>query len=64
MVEFSPDLISMLRSTLEDASKRVRPDSAMKALMAECILRAAAQGIRSRDQLRAVAIEVAQREVA
>jgi hypothetical protein len=47
MPQFDPDLVRTMRTALEEAMSRVPSDLATistKALLAECILKAAAQG--------------------
>lgn len=58
MPQFDARLIQVMRSVLEDVMTRVPPEcstSAAKAYLAECILRAAAQGQTSYDGLIATA---------
>ena len=58
--EFEPELISTLRSVLDDAANQIavaHRTPATKAKMAERILRAASDGITDPEVLRAAAIE-------
>ena len=58
--EFAPELISTLRSVLDDAANQIavaHRTPATKAKMAERILRAASDGITDPKVLRAAAIE-------
>ncbi len=64
MSRFSPELIQTLRAALDDAVVQIRSDSAMKAFMAEQILRAAAQGIHRQEELSCIAVKAAEREAA
>jgi hypothetical protein len=60
MPAFSPELIQTMRAVLEDAMSKVPSDQAtpaIKANLAECILRAAAQGQTSYDGLLAAAAD-------
>lgn len=59
MPQFGPQHIQVMRSALEEVMTRVPPEystSATKACLAECILKAAAQGQTSYDDLLAAAI--------
>jgi hypothetical protein len=56
---FQPDQIAVMRAALAEAANDIRPDSSTQALMAETILRLAANGVRSQEQFRLVATEVA-----
>ena len=63
MPSFSPDLIQIMRAALEDAMTRIPADQAtvaVKAHMAEVILKAAAQGQTTYDGLLAAASEQVQ----
>jgi len=54
MPSFDPELVQMMRSALEDAMTRVpleHSGTTMKAYLAECILKAAAQGRTSYGEL-------------
>jgi hypothetical protein len=55
MVAFSPELIQIMRAALEEAMQRVSPDQiiapGLKSYLAECILRAAAQGQTNSESL-------------
>ena len=54
MSQFDPELIQVMRSVLEDAMTRIPLDvsaSSAKAYLAEVILKAAAQGHTSYDEL-------------
>jgi hypothetical protein len=58
MPQFDPQLVSLMRSALEDVMTRVpleHATPAMKAYLAECILKAAAQGHTSYNDLVAAA---------
>ena len=58
--EFAPELISTLRSVLDDAANQIavaHRTPATKAKMAETILRAASEGITEPEVLKAAAIE-------
>jgi hypothetical protein len=60
MPAFSPDLIQTMRAVLEDAMTRVPLEQAtpgIKAHVAECILRTAAQGQTTYEGLLAAASE-------
>lgn len=60
MPQFDPELVSRMRSALEDAMTRVPSDVATvstKAFLAECILKAAAQGHTSYADLVAAATD-------
>ena len=63
MPSYSPDLIQIMRATLEDVMTRIPADQAtvtVKAHMAEVILKAAAQGQTTYDGLLAAASEQVQ----
>ena len=62
MQMFEPEQIAVMKAALEQAATDVQPDTATKALMAERILRSAANGARSRDEFRRVAIRAAQQK--
>jgi hypothetical protein len=52
--QFTPELIRDIRSALEDVMTRVPPryvTGAVKAYLAECILKAAAQGHTNHNEL-------------
>jgi hypothetical protein len=56
--EFEPELISTLRSVLDDAANQNADRTpAIKAKMAETILRAASEGITEPEVLKAAAIK-------
>jgi hypothetical protein len=58
MPAFSPELIALMRAALEEAMTKVPFDQAtqgVKAQLAECILKAAADGRTSYDDLLATA---------
>jgi hypothetical protein len=58
MVRFDPDLVRVMRVALEEIMTRVPMEystPAIKAYLAECILKAAAQGQTSYDGLLAAA---------
>jgi hypothetical protein len=60
MPQFDPELIQMMRRVLEEAMTRVPPEqstSSAKAYLAECILKAAAQGQTNYDALLAAATD-------
>jgi hypothetical protein len=60
MPQFDPQLILVMRSALEEIMTRVPLEystAATKAYLAECILKAAAQGQISYDQLVAAAAD-------
>lgn len=60
MPEFDPQLIQVMRSVLEDIMTRVpleHSTPAVKAYLAECILKAAAQGQTNYDALMAAATD-------
>ena len=60
MPTFSPELIQIMRSALEEAMTRVPLEQAtpgIKAHLAECILKAAAQGEASYEGLIAAATD-------
>lgn len=54
MPQFERQLVALMRTVLDDVMSRVPPEisnTATKALLAECILKAAAQGYTSYDEL-------------
>jgi hypothetical protein len=58
MPSFDPQLVQLMRNALEEAMTRVPLEyatSATKAYLAECILKAAAQGQTSYEELLAAA---------
>lgn len=60
MPQFAPELIEQMRSALEDVMTRVPMDhstTAVKVYLAECILKAAAQGHTSYNELLAAAVD-------
>lgn len=60
MPQFDRELIALMRITLEDVMSKVPPEisnAATKAVLAECILKAAAQGHTSYNELLAAATE-------
>jgi len=60
MPQFAPQLIEQMRSALEDVMTRVPLDhstTAVKVYLAECILKAAAQGHTSYNELIAAAAD-------
>jgi hypothetical protein len=60
MPAFSPELIQIMRAALEEVMTRVPLDQAtpgIKAQLAECILKAAAEGHTSYDGLLAAAAD-------
>jgi hypothetical protein len=60
MPEFDRELVARMRTALEDVMSRVPPEisnAATKALLAECILKAAAQGHTSYNELLAAATD-------
>lgn len=57
---FDPGLVPVLKGALEEAMTRVPPEHStpsVKAYLAECILKAAAQGRATHDELVAIATE-------
>jgi hypothetical protein len=59
MPAFDPELIRTMNAVLEEAMSMVpleRASTGMKAYLAECILKAAAQGVTSYDSLMAAAV--------
>jgi hypothetical protein len=59
-VAFNPQLVNVMRSALEEVMTRVSSEcstSATKAYLAECILKAAAQGCTTFDELVAAAAD-------
>jgi hypothetical protein len=59
---FDLETVSVLKETLEDAWACLRPEQRInmsRSLLAERILKAAAQGERDREQLRDAALDVA-----
>jgi hypothetical protein len=66
MVRFDPGLVHLMRKALEESMTSVPPEystPAVKAYLAECILKAAAQGQTAYDGLVAAAIEQVQNAV-
>jgi hypothetical protein len=57
--QFSPELTRTLRAALDDAAVKIQSDSSTKALMAEQILKAAADGVYRREELIAIALKAA-----
>lgn len=60
MPKFDPELIALMRSVLDEAMLQVPPDAATpttKTLLAESILKAAAQGQTGYNDLLAAAVE-------
>ena len=60
MPQFAPQLIEQMRSALEDVMTKVPMDhstTAVKVYLAECILKAAAQGHTSYNELLAAAAD-------
>ncbi|MBR0797426.1 hypothetical protein JQ615_18725 [Bradyrhizobium jicamae] len=58
MPQFSRELIALMRTTLDDVMSTVPPEiatTATKAFLAECILKAAAQGHTGYNELLAAA---------
>lgn len=67
MPSFSPELVRVMRAALEQVMTYVPPEyatTAVKAYLAECILKAAAQGQTSFDGLVAAAADQIQTVVA
>jgi hypothetical protein len=62
MSQFSPEFTRTLCAALDDAATQIRSDSATKALMAEQILKAAADGVYRREDLTDIAIKAARME--
>lgn len=63
MPSFSPELIQIMRDALEDVMAQIPLDQAtpgLKAYLAECILKAAAQGQTTYDGLVAAALDEVQ----
>ena len=63
MVRFDPALVHLMRKALEDSMTKVPAEystPAIKAYLAECILKAAAQGQTSYDGLVAAAVNQVQ----
>jgi hypothetical protein len=60
MSRFSLELTRTLRAALDDAALQTQSDSPTKAFMAEQILRAAADGVQRREELRELAVRAAQ----
>lgn len=58
MNRFQPELIAVMKDTLAQAAKEVRPNPSTQALMAERILQTAASGVHSPEDLKAVATKV------
>ena len=60
MPQFNRELVALMRTALDDVMSRVPPEianTATKALLAECILKAAAQGHTSYSELLAAATD-------
>ncbi|WGR94938.1 hypothetical protein MTX26_02700 [Bradyrhizobium sp. ISRA443] len=60
MPQFDRELVALMRSALEDVMSKVPPkisNAATKAFLAECILKAAAQGHTSYNELLAAATD-------
>lgn len=60
MTKFDPELVQVMRAALEEAMQRVPVEystQATKAYLAECILKAAAQGQTTFDALMAAAAD-------
>ena len=60
MPQFDRELVTIMRTALEDVMSRVPPrlaTTATKVLLAECILKAAAQGHTSYSELLAAATD-------
>ncbi|WGS27452.1 hypothetical protein [Bradyrhizobium sp. ISRA464] len=60
MPQFDRELVALMRSALEDVMSKVPPkisNTATKAFLAECILKAAAQGHTSYNELLAAATD-------
>jgi hypothetical protein len=60
MTKFDPELVQVMRAALEEIMQRVPVEystPATKAYLAECILKAAAQGQTSYDALMATAAD-------
>ena len=60
MPQFDPKLVALMRTALDEVMSRVRPEianTATKAFLAECILKAAAQGHTSYGELLAAATD-------
>ena len=60
MPQFDLELVALMRAVLEDVMSRVPPEisnAATKAFLAECILKAAAQGHTSYNELLAAATD-------
>ena len=60
MPQFNPELVQLMRSVLEDVMTRVPPEitgTTTKAYLAEAILKAAAQGHTSYNELLAAATD-------
>jgi hypothetical protein len=60
MPQFDPELVALMRIALDEAMSRVPPEifnTTTKAYLAECILKAAAQGCTSYNELVAAATD-------
>jgi hypothetical protein len=60
MTKFDPELVQVMRAALEEIMKRIPVEystQATKAYLAECILKAAAQGSTSFDALMTAAAD-------
>jgi len=60
MPQFDPRLVALMRTALDEVMTRVPPEiasAATKAFLAECILKAAAQGHTSYNELLAAATD-------
>jgi hypothetical protein len=64
MNRFQPELIAVIKDALVQAATEVRPNPSTQALMAERILQTAASGVRSPEELRAVATKAGLRPAA
>lgn len=56
---FESEFIATMKGALAQAAFEVHPDPSTEALMAERILRSAANGVRSQEELKAVATDAA-----
>lgn len=59
--QFSPEVTRTLRAALDDAAVKIQSDSSTTALMAEQILKAAADGVYRREELTAIALKAARK---
>lgn len=60
MPQFDPELIQVMRNVLEEVMMRIPPEissTTAKAYLAECILKAAAQGHTSHNELMTAATD-------